>query len=143
MVQRGEGTVAERIGQIYCGLNAEIYFQPVGVRMVFPMALKPKDLRNLYKQPLQPGSEIDLEINEESFNEGMRFIIKYGVDATQCRVTLAVHTAYFSDDFGWSKGAFIRRDPYNPNNWDAVHTWELGLPLSQLVWSTSMRRSAS
>jgi len=104
------------------GLNASLYFQPGDARMVFQMALKPRELRNLFQQPLQPGDEIDLNINEASFNEGMRYLIQYGVDATQCSVTLAVHTAYFSYDFGWSKGSFIRRNPNDRKSWDAVDT---------------------
>ena len=104
------------------GLKASLYFRPGEARMMFEMTLNPKELRNLFQQPLQPGDEIDLNINEASFNQGMRYLIQYGVDPTQCTVTLAVHTAYFSDDRGWSQGAFIRRNPNNPKNWDAVDT---------------------
>ncbi len=104
------------------GLKAGLYFRPGEARMMFEMTLNPKELRNLFQQPLQPGDEIDLDINEASFNQGMRYLIQYGVDATQCSVILAVDTAYFSNDFGWSQGSFIRRNASNPKNWDAVDT---------------------
>jgi hypothetical protein len=107
-------------GRPIYGLKASLYFRPGEARMMFEMALTPKELRNLFQQPLQPGDEIDLNINEASFNKGMRYLIQYGVDASQCSVILAVDTAYFSNDFGWSQGAFIRRNPNNPKNWDAV-----------------------
>jgi len=102
------------------GLKASLYFRPGEARMVFKMALNPKELRNLFQKPVQPGEEIDFSVNEASFNEGMRYLIQYGVDPTQCSVTLAVDTAYFSNDFGWSQGSFIRRNASNPKNWDAV-----------------------
>ena len=109
-------------GRSIYGLSASLYFRPGEARMVFKMALNPKELRNLFQKPVQPGEEIDFSINEASFNEGMRYLIQYGVDPTQCSVTLAVDTAYFSNDFGWSQGVFIRRNASNPKNWDAVDT---------------------
>lgn len=107
-------------GRPIYGLSASLFFKPSSLRMLFQMALKQRQLRNLTQQPLQPGDEISLEVNEGSSNEGMQYMIQYGVDANQCTVSLSVDTAYFSDDLGWSKGAFIRRDPNKPKNWKAV-----------------------
>jgi len=49
--------------------------------MVFEMQLKPRDLRNFLRHPLQPGDEIDLEFNQASIKDAMRHILQYGVEA--------------------------------------------------------------
>ena len=107
-------------GRPIVGLSASLYFKPPHSRIMFQMALEQTQPQNLKQQPLQPGHEIDLEINEGSFNQAIGYIRQSGVEANQLPVSLSVESALFSDDFGWRKGVFIRRDPNNPNKWDAV-----------------------
>jgi hypothetical protein len=95
--------------------------------MAFEMELKPKS-RNLFKQPLPSGEELDLEISEDSVNQALQYMFRYGVDVNQSKAYLSVHTVYFSEDFGWGQGSFLRRDPYNPNRWQAVDTPEPQAP---------------
>lgn len=104
-----------------CGMDVNLYFQPDSIRMAFKMELKPKSVRNLFKQPLPSGEEMDLEISEDSVNQALQCMFRYGVDVNQSKAYLSVHTVYFTEDFGWGQGSFLRRDPYNPNNWHAVH----------------------
>jgi hypothetical protein len=100
-----------------CGLDVDLYFKPAGIQMVFKMDLKPRSARSLFKNPLSPGEEIDLEISEDSMNQALQHMFRSGVDVSQSKAYLSVHTVYFSEDFAWGQGSFMRRDPYNPNNW--------------------------
>lgn len=109
-----------------CGLEVNLYFQPAEIRWVFSMDLKPRSARSLFKQPLASGEEIDLEISEDSMNQAVQRMFQNGVDLDQSKAYLSVHTVYFSEDFGSGQGSFMRRDPYNPNNWQAVDTPEGG-----------------
>ena len=102
------------------GLSASLYFKHPGLRMLFALPLTVTPSRDLKKQPLQPRGEIDLEVTEESFNQTMLSMKQYGVDPYVLPTSLSVDGAIFSDDFEWSRGTFLRRDPNNPGKWDAV-----------------------
>ena len=112
-----------------CGMDVHLYFKPEIIQMAFEMELKPKS-RNLFKQPLPSGEELDLEISEDSVNQALQYMLRYGVDVNQSKAYLSVHTVYFSEDFGWGQGSFLRRDPYYPNRWQAIDTPEPQAPPS-------------
>lgn len=107
-------------GRPIYSLTVKMYFRPVGLHLVFELPLKKIKVRNLKEQPLQPGEEIDLGVTDDRFNETMAAIKQYGSNANEVPVILSVEEALFSDDFGWSKGTLIRRDPNNPQRWYAV-----------------------
>lgn len=89
-------------------------------RQGFQLRLREIVARNLKQQPLKPGEEIDLGVAENTFNDTMARIVRYGHDANQLQPILSIDTVFFSDDFGWSKGGLIRRDPDNRKNWKAI-----------------------
>src|SRR5438105_11916258 len=102
------------------GVDADLYLKHPSMRMLFGISLKTTPSRDLRKHPLQPGDEIDFEVSEASLNDAMTTMIQYGVDPSQAPVSLSVDSAIFSDDLQWSRGKLLRRDPNNPNKWDAV-----------------------
>ena len=89
-------------------------------RTAFEIPLRRAEDRDLKRQPLQPGEEIDLEVKDKDFNETMTMVRQYGLDPSGLPVLLDVNAALFGDDFGWFKGTLMRRDPNNPQKWDAV-----------------------
>jgi hypothetical protein len=111
-------------GRPIYGLSASLFFEHYNPRMAFEVPLRRAQNRDIKNQPLQPGDEIDLEVTDKDFNETMTMIRQYGLNPNELLVVLAVDGASFSDDFGWRKGRFIRRNPYNPRQWDAVDTPE-------------------
>ncbi|HSP61856.1 MAG TPA: hypothetical protein VLQ90_02640 [Pyrinomonadaceae bacterium] len=111
-------------GRPIYGLTGSLFFEHYNPRIAFEIRLKREQERDLMKQPLQPGDEIDLEVTEKDFNERMTMIKQYGLNPNELLVVLGVDGASFSNDFGWLKGSFIRRNPYNPQQWDAVDTPE-------------------
>jgi hypothetical protein len=109
-------------GRPIYGLSASLFFEHYNPRMAFEVPLRRAQNRDLRQQPLQPGDEIDLEVIDKDFNETMTMIRQYGLNPNELLLVLGVDGASFSDDFGWRKGSFIRRNPYNPQQWDAVDT---------------------
>ena len=109
-------------GRPIYSLSVSLFFQHTSSRTAFEIPLRRAQNRDLKQQPLQPGDEIDLEVTDRDFNETMTKIIQYGLDPSGLPVLLDVHAALFDDDFGWFGGALMRRDPNNPQKWDAVDT---------------------
>lgn len=107
-------------GRAIYALSASLFFEHYNPRMAFEMPLKRAKERDLKKHPLLPGDEIDLEVTDNSFNETITRIRQYSLDPNELLVVLAVDGVSFSDDFGWRKGKFIRRDRNNPQKWDPV-----------------------
>ena len=107
-------------GRPIYAMSASLYFQHYSPRMAFEVTLHRAKKRDLKKEPLQPNDEIDLEVNQDSFNKAITQIMQYGLNSNDLTVLLAVNSALFSDDFGWFGGSFMRRDPHNRQKWDAV-----------------------
>ena len=99
-------------------IGASLYFKPSGVRMLFRIPLTPTQPRNLKQQSLQPREELELQVNEELSNRMIQQMRQYGVEPNESQISLSVDAASFSDDFGWDRGVFTRRDPYMPNKLD-------------------------
>lgn len=115
-------------GKPIYSLSVSIFFlvNSPSLRMAFDLPLKFMEARDLKQQPLQQGEEIDLAVTENSFNDAMRKTKQYGVDANQVRPFLSVEQVFFSDDLMYWKGTLMRRDPNNPNRWNAVDAGTLG-----------------
>ncbi len=87
--------------------------------MVFEMQLKPRDLRNFLRHPLQPGDEIDLEVNEASIKDAMRYILQYGVEANPSTVIRWYVLRTSAMTVAGSRRVHPA-EPYNTDNWDTV-----------------------
>lgn len=106
-------------GRTIYGLRAGFHFQQPGQRVLYNLPLT--WAKNLERDPLQPGDEIDLEVSESVLGVTLRGIKEDGVDVNLTSVSLSVDDAYFSEDLKWSRGALLRRDPNDPNRWDDVN----------------------
>lgn len=107
-------------GKVIYGMAASLFFEHYEPRVAFEVRLRRLQHQDLKKQPLNPREEIDLEVDEEAFNQTVTKIAKYGLNPNELLVVLSIRSALFSDDFGWFGGSFMRRDPNNPQKWDAV-----------------------
>lgn len=106
-------------GRPIYALKVSLDLISISTRQGFQFPLRKED-RKLKQQPLQPNEEIDLGVAENAFNDTIGRIMRYGHDANQLQPILSIDTVLFSDDFGWSKGNLIRRDPNNHRNWKAI-----------------------
>ncbi len=104
-------------GKPIYGLRAGLHFEPSNLRMLFSLPLGWN--KSLDREPLQPGDEIDLEVSEQLLNRTIDRMRQYGVEANASPLSFSVDDAYFSHDLMWSRGILLRRDPNNPNKWDA------------------------
>lgn len=101
-------------------IGASLYFKPADIRMFFGIPLRTTKHRNLKLESLQPNEEVELEVNEELGNRMIQQMQDYGIDPNETQISLSVDSATFSDDYGWNKGTFTKRDPYLPNKVDRV-----------------------
>jgi hypothetical protein len=107
-------------GRRIYGMSASLFFEHYNPRIAFEIPLKRLQHADMKKEPLQPGDEVELEVNDQSFADTMAKIMTYGFSPNELIVVLAVDSAFFSEDFGWKKGSFIHRNPHDPNRWDPV-----------------------
>jgi hypothetical protein len=106
-------------GRSIYGLRAGFHFQRPGQRVLYNLPLA--WAKNLERDPLQPGDEIDLEVSGPVLGVTLGKMKEDGVDANLASASLSVDDAYFSDDLKWSRGSLLRRDPNDPNRWDDVN----------------------
>ena len=107
-------------GRPIYGVSASLFFEHYEPRMAFEIKLKRIPNRDLKQHPIQAGEEIELQIPEPSFNQTTTKITQFGLSPRELVIVLAVRSALFSDDFGWFGGSYLRRDPHNGSNWDAM-----------------------
>ncbi len=76
--------------------------------------------RDLERDPLQPGDEIELEVSEELLNRTKARMGRLGLDIDLSSASFSVDSALFSDNLKWYRGVLLRRDPRDANSWNAV-----------------------
>lgn len=106
-------------GKLIYGIQAALDLKHPAVPDLF-FALPLTYSKSLKQEPLQPGAEIDLEVSDRMFNFTLDLLKQRGVDTNLPTAILAVDSAFFGDDLRWYKGSILRRDPDNPNKWDAI-----------------------
>jgi hypothetical protein len=105
-------------GRPIYGIRAGLHFEPPGVGMLFSLLMVWN--RDLKREPLQPGEELDLQVDEKLLNEAMGRMREYGADGNRSSVSFSLDDAYLSEDLMWSRGILLRRDPNNRNKWDPI-----------------------
>jgi hypothetical protein len=106
-------------GRPIYGIKAGLQFEPSGVKMLFSLLMVWN--KNLKKEPLQPGDEIDLEVTDLELERALGQMREYGVDVNLSTVSFSLDDAYFSEDLMWSRGTLLRRAPYDRYKWEPVN----------------------
>lgn len=101
-------------------VDANLYLKHSELRILFRIFLKQSVSGDLKEQPLLPGHEIDLEVNDASYDETMTTMRESGIDPNTLPISLSVDSAMFLDNTQWHRGNLLRRDPYSPNKWDPI-----------------------
>jgi Putative metal-binding motif len=101
------------------GIRAYLFFTPPASRTMFSLPLSHS--KELTRDPLQPGGEIDLSVNESLLNQILERIKEDGADVSKSEVSISVDSAMFSDDLQWYRGKLLRPDPSVPNKWIDVN----------------------
>jgi hypothetical protein len=92
-------------GKPIYGLRAGLDFKPDNERILFRLPLVWS--KDLSKEPLKPGEEIDLEVADHSAKRTADRMIPYGANVDTSSVSLSIDDAYFSDDLMWSRGVLL------------------------------------
>jgi hypothetical protein len=104
-------------GRTIYGFAAAFHFEVPQQRVLFRMLLT--RTRNLEREPLQAGEEIELEVSDQSLNRTKARMGRLGVDIDLSSASFSVDSALFSDNLMWYRGVLLRRDPGDANKWSA------------------------
>jgi len=102
-------------GQTIVGFQAYLYLKPPGSEALFATSFKGD--KQLEHTLLEPGAEIEIMLDKESFTRTLIRLKQYGWDADSAEVTFSLGIVAFSDGLQWHKGHMLRRDPDNLDRW--------------------------
>ena len=100
------------------GIEGVLFFKPLGFPMMFSFHLTHS--KKLQQEPLQPGAQIELSVNQGSLNDTLKDAKNHGADLRGAVVSFSLDTVKFSDDLRWSRGFWVRPDSAVPNKWVPV-----------------------
>jgi len=106
-------------GRIIVGLQAYLYFKPLGSPILFSVSLRGS--KQLEHTRLNPGDEIEMITDDGSLDRAVNRIKEHGGDPNLAEVTFSVEIVGFSDGLQWHKGHNLRVDPDRPNRWVFLH----------------------
>lgn len=97
------------------GLQAYLFFKPAGFPMIFSLPLTfSKELKH---DPIQPGAELELSVNQGLLNHTLADLKSRGAEVTRSDVSFSLDTVIFSDELQWYRGKLLRPDSATPNKW--------------------------
>jgi hypothetical protein len=100
------------------GIQGLLFFKPVGFPMLFSLHLS--HAKELRREPLQPGAEIELSVDQNSLNQTLENAKNHGADLRGAALSFSLDTVIFSDELRWSRGFLVRPDSAVPNKWVPV-----------------------
>jgi hypothetical protein len=100
------------------GLEAYLFFKPAGFPMIFSLSLIGS--KELGRDPLLPGAEIELSVNPGLLNHTLSDVDFRGVDLRHALLSFSLDTVIFADDSRWYRGKLLRPDSAIPGKWVPV-----------------------
>jgi hypothetical protein len=97
------------------GVQGFLYFKPLGFPMIFSLQLTTS--KELWREPLEPGAEIELSVNQERLDQTLANVKDRGANASGVVVSLSVDSVRFSDELQWYRGKLLRPDSATPGKW--------------------------
>jgi hypothetical protein len=126
-------------GRSIYGFAAAIHFDAPQQRMLFRMLLT--RTRDLEREPLQAGEEIELAVTDQTLNRTKGRMAKVGLEIDSLSPSFSIDSALFSDNLMWYRGVLLRRDPGDANRWSAVN--EGALAANRFKQSTLFNHASS
>ena len=97
------------------GVQGFLYFKPLGFPMIFSLQLTSS--KELWNEPLEPGAEIELSVDQGRLDQTMANVKDRGANASGAVVSLSVDSVRFSDELQWYRGKLLRPDSAIPGKW--------------------------
>ena len=107
-------------GKSIVGLQAYLYLKPPSLQVLFSITLKRST--QVERAVLEPGDEVEMAVDEGSWDRALNRLKQNGLDASMAAVTLSVENVLFSDGLLWDRGHLLQRDPLNPNRRNVIGT---------------------
>lgn len=99
-------------------LQAFLFLQPIDFPIMFSLELTgSKELR---REPLAPGGEIELTVNQSFLNHTMEDVKQRGANLRSAVVSFSLDTVFFSEELRWYRGKLLRPDSTIPGKWVPV-----------------------
>ncbi len=92
-----------------------LIFKPSGYPMLFGLPLTAS--RELGKDPLLPGAQIELSVNPGLLNNTLTDMKNHGVDVSNADVSFSLDTVMYSEELRWDRGKLVRPDSAVPGKW--------------------------
>ena len=102
---------------IYSVLS-QLTLKPLGYPMLFGLYLTHG--RKLATEPLQPGAEIQLFVEQKSLDDTLKNAKEQGADLRGAVASFSVDMVSFSEKSRWYRGNLVQPDPDVPNKWVPV-----------------------
>jgi len=97
------------------GVQGYLFFKPLGYPMIFSLSLSAsKELRH---DPLQPGAEIELSVNQGLLNLTLADLKNHGADVKHADLSISLDTVIFTEELRWYRGKLLRPDAVVPGKW--------------------------
>lgn len=100
------------------GLLGQVLFKPLGYPSMFGLQLTPS--KPLHQEPLQPGAEIELYVDEKKWNRTMEIVKEQGADLRGAVISFSLDSVSFSEKLRWYRGNMLQPDSEVPNKWVPV-----------------------
>lgn len=97
------------------GVQGFIFFKPAGGRMNFMLQLT--NSKQLWIEPLEPGAELELSVDQDSLNQTLANMKGQGADVGHAVVSFSLDLVRFSDELQWYRGKLVRPDSTTPGKW--------------------------
>ncbi len=101
------------------GLLGQLFFKPLGFPTMFGLPLTHS--KQLNEEPLQPGAEIELSVDEKVLNRTLEMVKSQGADLRGAVVSFSLDSVVFSDVLRWNRGNLVRPDSEVPGKWVPVN----------------------
>jgi hypothetical protein len=105
-------------GKPIYGVIGMLILKPLGYPSNFSLQLTHG--RKLATEPLQPGAEIQLFVEQKSLDGALEIVKNQGADLRGAVASFSVDMVVFSDELRWYRGNMVRPDPDVPNKWIPV-----------------------
>ncbi len=102
-------------GRPIIGLQAFLYIKPSGSELRFGTEMLPAP-----HQTLEPGAELELAVDEESWARTEARMKEHGADGRSASVILSIENVTFNEDLMWDRGQIHQRDPKNRGKWRTI-----------------------
>ena len=97
------------------GVQGFLYFKPLGFPMIFGLPLT--NSKELWREPLEPGDEIELTVDQGMLDRTLADVKDRGANASGAVISFSLDSVKFNEELQWYRGKLLRPDSAIPGKW--------------------------